>query len=479
MPLKEVLAEIVGAAYVSDDPDTLDTYSRDYSFVHPRRPRCVVKPQRREEIQEIVRYAAERRIPLTPRSSGVGFHGAGIPYQGGAVLDLSRMNQVLEIDGRNKRVKIEPGVTWAQIQEKLAKEGLMVCNPLLPHAYKSVLTSAMEREPILIPKSEYNETFLTAEMVCSNGEPFWTGSAIGKDMKGRGDNFPDGFLPSTRIFLGAQGTLGIMTWANIKAEFLPTVEKILFIPFERQENLVEFIYRVQRRLIGRECFALNDVNLAAILSGHGPMELDAAKEELPPWTVILSLAGLHRLPREKIEYEEEALMDVAKELHVSVLPTICGIPGLAKKVGGWLRRPWSGDVYWKFACKGGCQDVFFHTTLNRVPQFTEAVYALAAAEGFPTRDIGFYLQPIEYGRVSSCRYGFHYDPESAHETEKVRTLFIKVSECVMGMGGLFTTPYGPWADMVYRRTSAYTAFMKIVKNAFDPANIMNPGKLCF
>ena len=80
-------------------------------------------------------------------------------------MDLTRMNKILEVDGGDRSVRVEPGVTWAQVQEELGKQGMMVCNPLLPHTLKPVLTSTMEREPILIPKSEYNETFLTAEMV--------------------------------------------------------------------------------------------------------------------------------------------------------------------------------------------------------------------------------------------------------------------------------------------------------------------------
>ncbi len=182
MAVIEDLAGIVGAEYISDDPATLEKYSRDGSFVQPRMPTCVVFPQNTEEIQGVLKYANERMIPVTPRSSGIGFYGATIPSQGGIILDLSRMNKILEIDPRNKKVKVEPGVTWAQVQPELAKQGLMVCNPLLPHPEKSVLTSAMEREPIVITKSEYSEVFQTAEMVLASGDLFWTGTAMGKGM---------------------------------------------------------------------------------------------------------------------------------------------------------------------------------------------------------------------------------------------------------------------------------------------------------
>ena len=477
MGTKEELVAILGPEHVIDETETLESYARDYSFVRPTRPSWVAYPKDTQEVQQVVKYANAHLIPVTPRSSGVSFYGAGIPTQGGIILDLTRMNKILEIDGRNKKVKVEPGVTWAQVQEELGKQGMMVCNPLLPHPAKSVLTSAMEREPILIPKSEYSETFLTAEMVLPSGELFWTGTAIAKGMSGQA--FPDALIPGTRLFLGSQGTLGIMVWANIKAEHLPTMDKLFFIPFERIEDVAEPIYRIQRRMLGNECFVLNSFNLAAILAKKWPGGFDSLRETLPPWTLILCLSGLHRLPEEKIAYEEEALMDVASQLHFQPQRTLGGIPGLERTILKLLRKPWPGDGYWKFRYKGSCHDIFFHTTLNRVHEFTEAMNMVAANYGYPNKDIGVYLQPIERGRICFCQYGFHCNPEDVKEVSLVHSLFLEASERAISMGGIFTTPYGPWADMVYSRAASCTALLKVVKNAIDPNNIANPGKLCF
>ena len=476
MGLKQDLAGIIGSKYVSDDPETLEKYSKDYSFVQPRRPSCVAYPKSAEEVQQIVKYANERLIPVTPRSSGISFYGAGIPSEGGIIVDLTRMNKILEVDARNKKVKVEPGVTWAQVQDELGEQGLMVSNPLLPHPSKSVLTSAMEREPILICKTEYSELLLTAEMVLPNGDMFWTGSALGKCMKGQ--ICPDALIPGTRLWLGAQGTLGIMTWANIKAEYLPIMDKVFFMPFERIEDIAEPVYWIQRHMLGNECLVLNDFNLAAILAENWPDEFEALRETLPPWTIILCLSGLHRLPAEKIEYEEEALMEVASALHFEPRRTVGGIPGLEGAILRMLRKPRPEDSYWKFRYKGSCHDIFFHTTLNRVPEFTEAMNEVAAKYGYPTKDIGIYLQPLERARACFCQFGFHCNPEDAKEVNSVRSLFLKASEMAIGMGGFFTTPYGPWADMVYSRAASYTRALKVVKNAYDPNNILNPGKLC-
>jgi len=477
MNLKEELASIVGSEYVSDAPDILERYSRDYSFVQPRRPRCVAYPKNTEEVQAIIKYANKYLIPVTPHSSDISFYGASIPSQGGILLDLTGMNKILEIDEKERKVKVEPGVTWAQVQEELEKHGMMVCNPLLPHPLKSVLTSTMEREPILICKTEYNETFLTAEIVLGSGELFWTGTALAKGMKGQSS--PEAFLLGTRTFKGAQGTLGVATWANIKAERLPIKDKLFFVPFERIDDLVEPIYRIQRLMLGNECFVLNNFNLAAILAAKGIDDFGALRETLPPWILILCLSGLRRFPEGRIEYEEEALMKVALELGFEPSITVGGIPGLEGTMLNMLRKPWLGDGYWKFHYKGSCHDVFFHTTLNRVPEFTRAMEGVAIKYGYPSRDIGFYLQPIERARICYCQYGFHCDPDNARDVERVRSLYLEASELAISMGGIFTTPYGPWADMVYSRAATYTAVMKVIKNTLDPNNIMNPGKLCF
>jgi FAD/FMN-containing dehydrogenase len=467
----------VGSEYISEDHEILEKYSRDYSFVQPRKPSYVTYPGNVEEVQGIVKYANHQSIPITPRSSGISFYGAGIPSQAGIILDLSRMNQILEVDGNDRKVRIEPGVTWAQVQSELKKQGMTVCNPLLPHPLKSVLTSSMEREPILIPKSEYNETFQTGEVVLANGDMFYLGTAVGKAHVGR--NSPEHFIPSARLFLGAQGTLGIITWAILKVEWLPTVDKLFFIPFNRIEDLPRSIYQIQRRMIGNECLVLDKFNLAAILAEKWPNDFEAMRDTLPPWTLILCLSAGSRYPEEKIEYEEEALMEVAAELKFDILRTLSGISGLERKVMSLLREPWYKDPYWKFLYKGSCHDIFFYTTMNRIPEFNDAIHRVAIKYGYPTEDIGFYLQPVERGRISYCQFSFHGDPNDEREMEMVQHLYDEASEQAINMGGIFTTPYGVWADMIYSRTATYTAVMKLVKHSFDPNNIMNPGKLCF
>lgn len=474
MGIIQSLVEICGEDWVSNAPAVLSPYLKDASFVPPGQADCVVYPRTTTEVQEIARYAHANKLPLVPRSSKVSFYGAGIPAKGGIIIDLSRMNQVLEVDPAGKKVKLEAGVTWATVQTELAKHGMMVCPPLLPHRDKSVMTSAMQREPMLIPKSEYSEVLLTAEVVLANGELMRTGTAMGQGMKGQ--CFPDAMIPGTRLFLGAQGTLGIITSATLKAEYLPAKDKLFFVSCERSEDVPEFVYRVQRRMLGSECLVLNSLNLAIILAENAG-DIEKLRARLPAWTVLLCLSGFHRLPDEKIAYEEDVLLEVSREFGFQPEVSVAGFDSdeLIKR----LRQPWQGKVYWKDRYRGGAVEVFFYDTLDKAPKYLETITEAAAKQGFPAGDVGIYLQPVERARILFYHCAFYADPQNQSVMHQVKEVYTGVSQRAMAAGALFATPYGPWANMVYRPAPEYARVLKTVKDALDPNHILNPGKLCF
>ena len=174
MALKEELADIVGLENVIDDPKTLDAYSKDLSFVRPEKPRLVVKPGSADEVQAIVNWANQTGTPLVPVSSGPPrFHGDTVPSVPGAVIvDLSGMKKIMRIDRRNRVAMIEPGVTYAELQPELARQGMRLSMPLLPRANKSVVASLLEREPRLVPRYQWTalEPLQPLEVVWGDGK---------------------------------------------------------------------------------------------------------------------------------------------------------------------------------------------------------------------------------------------------------------------------------------------------------------------
>jgi FAD/FMN-containing dehydrogenase len=475
--IKDEFAKIVGKRNVLDDEATLEAYSKDESLSQPKKPSFVVRPKDTEEVQKIVKKANERAVPLIPLSSGIHFHGQAIPEQGGVVVDLRRMNKVLQVDARNRKVKIQPGVTWGKLQESVKNHDQMGLNPLFPHPAISALTSSLERTPMLIPKYEYGEPVLTMEVVLPNGDLFRTGTASAANTE---EAYPEGpGIDFYRFFQAAQGTLGIVTWLNVKTEYLPKHQKAFFVPFEKLEDAANPIYQLQRRHVGNECFVLNNFLLASLLAEEWPKDFEDLKSTLPPFTLIVVVAGAPRRPLERIEYEEEALMEIASQLLFQPQKTVGGVAGLEDTMLQRLRELESDGEYWKTRYKGSSQDVFFITTMDRAEGFCQKVSEMAAACNYPTGDIGIYLQPLERGRACHLEFCFPCDPNSEKEKELVRELYVETSEELINLGAFFSRPYGPWADMVYRRTTVYTNTLKEIKKVFDPTHIMNPGKLCY
>ena len=486
MAIKDELAGIMGADRVTDDAKKLEPYSRDYSLSAPSMPGYVVQPKNAEEIQSIIKLANKNKLPVIPCSSGIHFNGDTIPAKGGIVLDLSKMNKILAIDDRNRMVRVEPGVTWEQLQPELAKYDMMAIAPLLPHPLKSALISHLERDPAVIPKFEYTDALVTVEVVLPEGEIFKTGSAAVPGFPDK--SFSDGVNPSgpgnmmwTRMLQGAQGTLGVVTWGQFKIEYRPKVNKSYFIPFKNLDDAVVAVRKIQRRMIGEECLILNNVELAAILAKQWPGDFNTLKGKLPPWMLILVLGGGVRFPEDKIEYEEDALKAVAAELSIKDLPTsIPGAPGVEKEMADMLRGAWPGNkTYWKLAYKGGCQDIFFHTVMGKAQSFSKAISELAAKHGYAASDLGCYVQPVIYGGACHFECNFFFNPENAEEVEKVKKLYAEAAKLVMDLGGFFSRPYGPAVDMVYKKTTDYTRELKKIKKLMDPNNIMSPGRLCF
>ena len=477
---KNILEEIVGVDNVFDDPEILEEYSKDQSLCKPRRPSFVVKPHSSDEIQAIVKLANQTLTPITPVSSGVHFYGATIPQQGGIVLDLSRMNTILNVDTRNRAVRIEPGVTWGQMKKELKKHDLMPLSPLLPHSSTSALTSAVERASMLIPKTEYGEPVLTMEVILPNGELFRTGSAsvgppdeIQTDLVGPSGPGLDWF----RLLQGTQGTFCVVTWVNMKTPPLPKREKVFFITFDKVEGVLKPLYAILRRMIGAECFILNQFNLACILAKAWPADFKILRKKLSPVTLILCLSGGRILPKEKIEYQEADLMEIAQTFN---LKPETSIPGVGGRKGvtllNLLRSPWKKEPYWKERFKGRCCDIFFYSTVDRIPHFTRLVNKVASRKGYDPTEIGCYLQPLEGGRACYLEFNFPWNEE---DREQVNDLYITLSTSLASNGAFFARPYGYWSELVYNRNSELTTTLRNLKNILDPNHIMNPGRLCF
>lgn len=482
------LAAIVGEEGVLNDPDILNDYSRDCSFAPPRKPLFVVKPKNVDQVQRIVKWANRTLTPLVPVSSGSPrFYGDTVPTSGGAVVvDLSGMKRFIKIDEKNRVAMIEPGITFGELQPELAKHGLRLTTPLLPRHNKSVVASLLERQPTVIPRRQWTllDPLRCLEVVWGDGSTLWTGEAgeapptLEEKWKlglAQLDPIGPGQVDYYRLISAAQGTMGIVTWATVRCELLPTIHKLYFIPAQRLDYLIDCAYRLTRVRLGDEFFLLNNSNLSYML-GNGVDEITELKKKLPPWVIVIGIAGGTYLPDEKVAFQEKDITTIVQECGLTLVPAINGAKG--EQVLEAIVNP-SRTPYWKVGYKGGCQDIFFLTTLDRAPEYLRTLYTIAAELEYPVEEIGVYVQPLQQGISCHCEFYLPYNPQNRMEETKMRELFTRASEQLLRQGGFFSRPYGIWAEGEYNRAAQTVIMLRKVKQIFDPNNILNPGKLCF
>ena len=475
--IKEKLIEIVGNENIEDNPKTLENYSKDLSLISPKKPVLVIYPKNNQQVQKIIKYANDNNIPIIPVSSPnkYRFHGDTIPRtEGSIILDLSRMNQILRIDKKNRVIMVEPGVTYGQVIKTAKENGLKLLKPLYPRSTKSVLASALEREPPTMPKYQWDsaDPLLCTEVIFGTGDYFRTGIAAGPGTieeqleTGQAQKNPMGptqFSPY-RIIQGAQGSIGVVTWATIKCEYLHDVEKILYSQSDNLQDFFDFIRFAIMNRMPDDLFILNKLNLAALLN----KKLENLKD-LKEWILLMNITGRGTFKDDKIEYLQADINDYVKDQPIKLTETLPSINN--DEVSKILHDVC--DTPWQLNYKGGFQDIFYITTLERTPKHYEIV------KGLTNYDIGVYIQPIIQGSAVHCEFNLFYDPEK-DDLNKVKEDFMKISIKLMENGAFFNRPYGLWADEVYSRTSEVTVdALKKVKSIFDPNNILNRGVLCF
>ena len=233
-------------------------------------PDLVVRPKTSEEVSGVVKWANENDVPVVPVSSAVHFYGCSIPKQGGMVVDLTRMTQIFEIDDYNRRVRIQPGVTWKQVTEELAKKGMRIIMPLLPPGNRSVVTDYLEREVPTNTVYDYGEPTQSFELVWPTGELFRLGLGERQRLSRLQVEGREPFRPGPRLLPLPPGRSGYVRHRHLDEpqDRVRDEDRQDYTarPSRTLPSAQEFLYRVLPRRIGQEVVLLNNVDLAAILA---------------------------------------------------------------------------------------------------------------------------------------------------------------------------------------------------------------------
>src|SRR5690554_1527251 len=231
------LINIVGETHVDFSEAGRLAYSFDATPNFQAKPDIIASPASRDEISQIVKLCNEFDIPIVPRGSGTNLAAGTTPTQGGLVLLFHRMNQILEIDEENLTITVQPGVITKTIDEVVKEKGLFY--PPDPSSMKiSTIGGNINANSGGLRGLKYGVTkdyILGLEVVLPNGDVIRTGGKLAKDVAG---------YDLTKLIVGSEGTLGIVTEAILKLIPLPESKKTLLSIYDSMEKAASTVSKI-------------------------------------------------------------------------------------------------------------------------------------------------------------------------------------------------------------------------------------------
>jgi glycolate oxidase len=258
----ENLEKIVGKGIVFTDPKLLSNYSSDYTEDISCPPEAVVIPKTTQEISKILSFCNENKIPVTPRGAGTGLSGGSIPVKGGVSLSMEKFDRILAIDEQNFQATVESGVINDHFQSAVKEKGLFY--PPDPASKGSCFLGGNIAHSSGGPKAlKYGTTkdyVLNLEVVLPNGDIIWTGSDTLKNSTGY--NF-------TQLFLGSEGTLGIVTKIVFKLLPLPKHDLLMLAKFDSIEDACKTVPQIFTQGVQPSALELMERNAIEFVHKHG------------------------------------------------------------------------------------------------------------------------------------------------------------------------------------------------------------------
>ncbi len=447
------LEEIVGKKNVSASAADRLLYSYD-ATQQSALPQVVVYAESSEEVAAIVRLAAELRIPVLPRGAGSGFTGGTLPVEGGIVLVLTRMNRILEIDTENLVAAIEPGVVTAEFQRQVEKVGLFYPPDPASREFSTMGGNVAECAggPRCVKYGVTRDYILGLEVVTPAGEIIQTGGKTLKNVVG---------LDLTRLFVGSEGTLGIVTKIFVKLLPKPAAKKTMLLFFGSISGAARAVSAIISARIIPATLEFMDKATIACIRGKSEVEIP---EECAAILIV------------EVDGEAGWLDGMAQRIIEVVQP----LELLAKEVAKtdaeseriWQMRRIVSPSLQKIAPDRFNEDIV--VPRSKVPDMICRLEELADQSGIPIVNFG-------HAGDGNIHVNILVDMQEEGVPARVSALLKKVFAAAIALGGSISGEHGigtakqPYLQM--ELSAATIDCMRKIKAALDPHNIINPGKI--
>ncbi len=448
----EFIQSLVGPERMSTGESVLELHSKDESF-HPRRkPDVVVWPLRTEEVSQILKMANEKQIPVTPWGAGTSLEGNPIPVEGGIVLDLQQMNHVLELRTEDLQVRVEAGVIYKELNQYLSRFGLFF--PPDPGA-AATLGGMVGNNASGIRTVKYGATkdyVLSMVIILPSGEVIRVGTNAIKSSSG---------YDLCRLFVGSEGTLGLVTEVTLRLIGLPA----------------EFMAAVAQFDLIREA---TDTVIQIMRSGLSPAALEFL--DAPTVRVVnqFKKLSLEERPTLFIEFHGASAMGLKEELEI--VKEICGEHRSLRFDSGIGReernRLWEARYGVRESIKvnnPGFHPLVIDTAvpISKYSDMVEWGQKIIEKKG---------LKGYAFGHAGSGN--LHMEilgvPEEKAQWQKVREAEEEIVYFALECGGTATGEHGIGIGkqkFMKKEHGGSLLLMKQIKKLLDPNGIMNPGKI--
>lgn len=430
-------------------------YGADASQVRGT-PELVVLPKTTAEVAAIVSLANDEKIPITPRGAGTGLAGGAVPVNGGIVIDMTLMDDLFEIDIDNLQVVVGAGMIQDKLNQALKPYGFFF-PPNPGSSATCTVGGQIANNASGMRCVKYGTTknyVLDLEVVLADGSIINTGSRCLKSSAG---------YDLSRLFVGSEGTLGIITKAVLKIAALPKARKLVMVSFPTPETAGQSVSRVFAAGVMPSACEILDRTSIQVLMKLDPNAILPKDGDV----IIFEVDGSENAVDEAADLLAAAVADIAS----SVL--ITGDPAEMKAI--WDARSLLGAAVSKLDPTKTRIYVGedLGVPIKKLPEMIAKVYEI-------TNDIG--LLPMIYGHIGdgTIHVGQFIDVLDPAEWKKLDEAADRLHRAAILLGGTVSSEHGIGAargEYLPEQCGPAFSVMRTIKKALDPSGIFNPGKL--
>lgn len=440
------LVKIAGKEHVSNRTEELFIYSYDLGTTAPHRPDYVIAPRTTEEIQEILRLANRERVPVVPLGGGLSLAGLAVPFKGGIVLDLKRMDSILEINEKARYAVVECGVSQGQLTSYLERHypNLTHSEPGAPPTATIAGNVAIHGQGDLAHPYGFNSDMVNGlEIVLPTGEVCTFGScSIGSGW------FTQHPLPDVGLFLGWSGTTGIITKVAIRLFPGKKIRGVGQFVVEDEALVPEIIYKLSHTQMTEDIVAFSQA-IPPFASG------------LQHFTINISADS-----KKELDFKQEIIWDdtLGEYIH-------SGAGGFLGFRSGLQRPQVSKTSDWRKG--GGFEYVGSIMPVDTYPECYRRGREISERHEIPYTVLG---RCIGAAHAMMFSWTYAFNRADSETIRQAREALHETDDLVLELGGTIWKPGLYGQKRVMERLDPNTLnLMKKVKQMLDPNSIMNPG----